>query len=75
MPSILNRIPKISLLHLKFSQLREGYFRVFGQNSVRINGINRRMGPKNQKVVVWGVGVQVLVVQGAIQRKGGSLGG
>jgi hypothetical protein len=33
------------------------------------------MGPKNQKVVVWGVEVQVLVVQGAIQRNGGSLGG
>jgi hypothetical protein len=49
MPSILNRIPKISLLHLKFSQLREGYFRVFGQNSVRINGINRRMGPKKSE--------------------------
>jgi len=26
-------------------------------------------------VVVWGVGVQVLVVRGAIRRKGGSLGG
>jgi len=32
------------------------------------------MGSKNQKVVVWGVGVQVLVVQGAIRRKDGSLG-
>jgi hypothetical protein len=26
-------------------------------------------------VVVWGVGVQVLVVRGAIRRNGGSLGG
>jgi len=33
------------------------------------------MGSKNQKVVVWGVGVQVLVVRGAIRRNDGSLGG
>jgi hypothetical protein len=75
MPSILNRIPKIPLLHFEILMVKGGVFSDFLPNSVRINGINRRMGQKNQKVVVWGVGVQVLVVQGAIQRNGGSLGG
>jgi hypothetical protein len=75
MPSILNRIQKISLLHFEILTVKGGVFSDFWSNSVRINGINRRMGPKNQKVVVWGVEVQVLVVQGAIQRNGGSLGG
>jgi hypothetical protein len=75
MPSILNRIPKIPLLHFEILTVKGGVFSGFWLNYVRINGINRRMRPKNQKVVVWGVGVQVLVVQGAIRRKGGSLGG
>jgi hypothetical protein len=75
MPSILNRIPKISLIHFEILTVNGGVFSGFWPISVRINGINRRMELKNQKVVVWGVGVQVLVVRGAIQRKGGSLGG
>jgi hypothetical protein len=74
MPSILNRISKIPLLHFEILTVKGGVFSGFWPNSVRINGINRRMGSKNQKVVVWGVGVQVLVVQGAIRRKDGSLG-
>jgi hypothetical protein len=73
MPLILNRIPKIPLLHFEILTVKGGVFSSFWSISVRINGINRRMGPKNQKVVVWGVVVQVLVVQGAIRRKGGSL--
>jgi hypothetical protein len=75
MPSILNRISKIPLLHFEILTVKECVFSGFWPISVRINGINRRMGPKNQKVVGWGVGVQVLIVRGAIRRKGGSLGG
>jgi hypothetical protein len=75
MPSISNRISKIPLLHFEILTVKGGVFSEFWPNSVRINGINRRMGPKNQEVVVWGVGVQVLVVQGAIRRKGVNLGG
>jgi hypothetical protein len=75
MPSILNRIPKIPLLHFEIRTIKGGVFPGFWPISVRINGINRRMGPKNQKVVVWGVGVQVLVVWGTIRRNCGSLGG
>jgi hypothetical protein len=75
MPSILNRIPKILLLHFEILTVKGVVFSGFGPISVRINGINRRMRPKNQKVIVWGVGVKVLVVRGAIRRKGGSLGG
>jgi hypothetical protein len=75
MPSILNRIPKIPFLHFEILTVKGVVFSSFWSNSVRINGINRQMGPKNQKVVVWGVGVQVLVDQGAIRRNGGSLGG
>jgi hypothetical protein len=66
MPSILNRIPKIPFLHFEILTVKGGVFSDFWPISVRINGINRRMRPKNQKVVVWGVGVQVLVVRGAI---------
>jgi len=66
MPSILNRIPKIPVLHFEILTVKGGVFSDFWPISVRINGINRRMRPKNQKVVVWGVGVQVLVVRGAI---------
>jgi hypothetical protein len=75
MPSILNRIPKIPLLHFEILTVKGGVFSDFWSIYVRINSINRRMGPKNQKVVVWRVGVQVLVVRGAIRRKGGILGG
>jgi hypothetical protein len=74
MPSILNKIPKIPLIHFEILTVKGGVFLSFWPNSVRINGINRWMGPKNQNVVVWGVGVQVLVVRGAIRRKCGSLG-
>jgi hypothetical protein len=75
MPLILNRIPKIPFLHFEIITVKGGVFSDFWLIFVRINGINRRMGPKNQKVVVWGVRVQVLVVRGVIRRKGGSLGG
>jgi hypothetical protein len=75
MPSILNRIPKIPLLYFEILTVKGGVFLGFWPIYVRINGINRLMWPKNQKVVVWGIGMQVLVVRGAIQRKGGSLGG
>jgi hypothetical protein len=75
MPSILNRISKIPLIHFEILTVKGGIFLGFLPISVRIDGINSRMGPKNQKVVVWGVRVQVLVVRGAIRRNGGSLGG
>jgi hypothetical protein len=54
MPSILNRIPKIPLLHFEILTVKGGVFSDFLSISVRIDGINRRMGPKNQKVVVCG---------------------
>jgi hypothetical protein len=54
MPSILNRNPKILLLHFEILTVKGDVFSGFWSISVRINGINRRMGPKNQKVVVWG---------------------
>jgi hypothetical protein len=54
MPSILNRIPKIPLLHFEILTVKGGVFSDFWSISVRINGTNKRMGPKNQKVVVWG---------------------
>jgi hypothetical protein len=54
MPSILNRNPKIPLLHFEISTVKGGEFLGFWPISVRIDGINRRMGPKNKKVVVWG---------------------
>jgi hypothetical protein len=66
MPLILNRIPKIPLLHFEILTVKGLVFLAFWPIYVRINGRNRRMGPKNQKVVVWGVGVQVLVIRGAI---------
>jgi hypothetical protein len=75
MPSILNRIPKIPFLHFEILTVKGGVFSDFWPISVRINGINRRMRPKNQKVVVWGVRVQVLVVRGAIQKNDCSLEG
>jgi len=75
MPSILNINSKIPLLHFEILTVKGGVFSSFWPISVRINGINRRMGPKNQKVVIWRVRVQVLVVWGAIQRNGSSLGG
>jgi hypothetical protein len=53
MPSILNRNPKIPLLHFEILTVKGGVFSGFWPISVRIDGINRRMGPKNQKVVVW----------------------
>jgi len=75
MPLILNRISKIPLIHFEILTVKGGVFSSFWLICIRINGINRRMGPKNQKVVVWGVGVQILVVRGAIWKNGGSLGG
>jgi hypothetical protein len=75
MSLILNKILKIPILHFEILTVKGGVFSGFWPIFVRINGINRRMGPKNQKVVIWGVGVQVLVVRRAFQRKGGSLGG
>jgi hypothetical protein len=63
MPLILNRIPKIPLLHFEILTVKGGVFSDFWPISVRINGINRQMGKKNQKVIVWEVGVQVLVMK------------
>jgi hypothetical protein len=54
MPSILNRNPKILLLHFEIPAVKGWVFSSFWLISVRIEGINRRMGPKNQKIVVWG---------------------
>jgi hypothetical protein len=54
MPSILNRNPKIPLLHFEIPTVKGGVFSGFWLIFVRIDEINRRMGPKNQKVVVWG---------------------
>jgi hypothetical protein len=54
MPSILNRIPKIPLIHFEIPTVKGGVFSGFWPIYVRIDGINRRMGPKNQKIVVWG---------------------
>jgi hypothetical protein len=75
MSSILNRIPKIPLLHFEILTVKGGVFSSFWLISVRINGINRRMGPKKLESGSLGVGVQVLIVRGAIRRNGGSLGG
>jgi len=75
MSSILNKISKIPLIHFEILTVKGWVFSDFWSISVRINGINRRMGPKNQKVIVWGIGMQVLVVRSAIRRKGSSLGG
>jgi hypothetical protein len=55
MPSILNRNPKIPLLYFEILTVKGGVFSGFWPISVRIDGINRRMRPKNQKIVVWGV--------------------
>jgi hypothetical protein len=54
MPSIINIILKIPLLHFEILTVKGGVFSGFWSIFVRINGINRRMGSKNQKVVVWG---------------------
>jgi hypothetical protein len=54
MPSILNKNSKIPLLHFEIPTVKGGVFSDFWPISVRIDGINRRMGPKNQKWVVWG---------------------
>jgi hypothetical protein len=37
-------------LTVRISKFRRGIFKIL----FRINGINERIGPKNQKVVVWG---------------------
>jgi hypothetical protein len=54
MPSILNRNPKIPLIHFEIPMVKGGVFLGFWPISVGIDGINRRMGSKNQKIVVWG---------------------
>jgi hypothetical protein len=54
MPSILNRNLKIPLIHFEILTVKGGVFLSFWPISVRIEGINRQIGPKNQKVVVWG---------------------
>jgi hypothetical protein len=51
MPSILNRNSKIPLLHFEISTVKGGVFSGFWPISVRIDGINRRMRPKNKKMV------------------------
>jgi hypothetical protein len=47
MPSILNRNPKTLLLHFEILTVKGMIFLGFWSISVRIDGINRRMGPKN----------------------------
>jgi len=54
MPSILNRFSKIPLIHFEIPTVKGEIFSDFLPISVRIDGINRRMKLKNQKVVVWG---------------------
>jgi hypothetical protein len=65
MSSILHRNPKIPLLHFEIPTVKGGVFSGFWPISVRIDGINRRMRPKNQKVVVWGPSGERVVVWGA----------
>jgi len=54
MPLILTEIgqkPENTIpLTVRISKCKRGIFGIL----FRINGINGRMGPKNQKVVVWG---------------------
>jgi hypothetical protein len=54
MPSILNKNSKIAFLHFEILTVKGGVFSGFWPISVRIDGINRRMRPKNQKVIVLG---------------------
>jgi hypothetical protein len=54
MPSILNKNSKILFPHFEILTVKEGVFSDFWSISVRIDGINRWMGSKNQKVVVCG---------------------
>jgi hypothetical protein len=49
MPSILNRNSKIPLLHFEILTVKGGVFSDFWPISVRIDGINRRMGPKKSE--------------------------
>jgi hypothetical protein len=53
MPSILNRNPKIPLLHFEILTVNGWVFLGFWPIFIRIDDINRRMEPKNQKVLVW----------------------
>jgi hypothetical protein len=65
MPSILNRIPKIPLLHFENPTVKRWVFSGFWPISVRIDGINRRMRLKNKKMVVWGAKIyltQLLII-------------
>jgi hypothetical protein len=55
MPSYLNKNPKIPFLHFEIPTVKRGVFLGFWPISVRIDGINKWMGPKNQKVVVGGI--------------------
>jgi hypothetical protein len=60
----MTKTPKIPLLHFEILTVQGGVFSGFWAKrvtcrahdpiSVRIDGINGQMGPKNQKVVVWG---------------------
>jgi hypothetical protein len=54
MPSILNRNPKIPFLHFEILTVKGRVFLGFWPISVRIDGINRQIEPKNQERVVWG---------------------
>jgi hypothetical protein len=47
MPLILNIISKIPLLYFEILTVKGGVFSGFWPIYVRINGINRRMRPKN----------------------------
>jgi hypothetical protein len=52
MLSILNKNLKKPLLHFEILTFKGGVFLDFWPISVKIDGINRWMGPKNQNVVV-----------------------
>jgi hypothetical protein len=49
MPSILNRNPKIPLIHFEIHTVKGGVFSGFWPIFVRIEGINRRMRQKKSE--------------------------
>jgi hypothetical protein len=69
----------------EFQSLRRGVFLSFWDKRVTctardlvfiyLDGTKWRIRPKNKQLVVWGTGLQALVIRGAIQRIDGSLEG
>jgi hypothetical protein len=62
MPLILTKISQklenTPPLTVRISKCRRGIFRIL----FKINGINGRMEPKNQKIVIWGPSRERVVV-------------